>query len=153
SRSRGRLWTKGESSGNHLDFVSAKVDCDGDALLIQALPHGPTCHTGSDTCWGGEPILPGAGFLTKLARIIDERARADAATSYTRRLLDEGPKGPGQKVGEEAVETVIAALVETDSDLIGEASDLVFHLMVLLKSRGLTLDHVGDRLRARHEGS
>ncbi|MBO6574074.1 MAG: bifunctional phosphoribosyl-AMP cyclohydrolase/phosphoribosyl-ATP diphosphatase HisIE [Rhodothermales bacterium] len=152
SRSRGRLWQKGESSGNVLHFVDARADCDGDALLIRARPEGPTCHTGASTCWGEPDAREGAGFLRTLSAVIDDRAQAEAGASYTRRLLDKGPAGPGQKVGEEAVETVIAALSESDDDLVNEASDLVYHLLVLLKSRGLTLDDIGERLRQRHAG-
>lgn len=153
SRSRNRIWVKGESSGNHLHLVDMAVDCDADAILVQARPEGPTCHTGSTTCWGEPRSAHGTGFLGNLTSIIEERAGAPEASSYTARLLAKGPAGPGQKVGEEAVETVIAALAEDDEHLVDEASDLVYHLLVLLKSRGLTLDDVGERLRERHESS
>ncbi|NNE70496.1 MAG: bifunctional phosphoribosyl-AMP cyclohydrolase/phosphoribosyl-ATP diphosphatase HisIE [Rhodothermales bacterium] len=150
SRSRQALWVKGETSGNFLHALDLAVDCDSDAILIQARPDGPTCHTGTTTCWG-EPAMPhGSGFLRVLSSVIDARADAQDESSYTQRLLAKGPAGPGQKVGEEAVETVIAALAEDDEHLIDEASDLVYHLMVLLKSRGLTLEDVGERLRSRH---
>lgn len=152
SRSRGALWVKGETSGNILHLEGLSLDCDSDAILVQARPEGPTCHTGSTTCWGEPDMGRGAGFLSSLTRIIDERAEASDGSSYTQRLLAKGPAGPGQKVGEEAVETVIAALAEDDEHLVDEAADLVYHLMVLLKSRGLTLDDVGDRLRGRHLG-
>ncbi len=153
SRSRNRIWIKGESSGNHLHLVDMAADCDGDAILVRARPEGPTCHTGATTCWGEPRSATGAGFLGDLTNIIEERAEAPESSSYTARLLAKGPAGPGQKVGEEAVETVIAALAEDDEHLVDEASDLVYHLLVLLKSRGLTLDDVGERLRERHERS
>ncbi|MFT4603849.1 MAG: phosphoribosyl-ATP pyrophosphohydrolase/phosphoribosyl-AMP cyclohydrolase [Rhodothermales bacterium] len=152
SRSKNRIWMKGESSGNHLHLVDMAVDCDGDALLVRATPEGPTCHTGTTTCWGEPQPARGIDFLGELTRIIEERAEAPAESSYTARLLAKGPAGPGQKVGEEAVETVIAALAEDDEHLVDEASDLVYHLLVLLKSRGLTLTDVGERLRERHKG-
>lgn len=152
SRSRAALWVKGETSGNYLRVEDLALDCDSDAILVQARPDGPTCHTGSTTCWGEPGMGRGAAFLSSLTGIIDERAEASDGSSYTQRLLAKGPAGPGQKVGEEAVETVIAALAEDDEHLVDEASDLVYHLMVLLKSRGLTLDDVGDRLRSRHLG-
>ena len=150
SRSRRELWTKGDTSGNRLAFVDVRVDCDGDALLVRANPSGPVCHTGQPTCWGPPAVPHGAGFLQHLESVIAQRASADPEASYTRRLLDEGITKVGQKVGEEAVETVIAALAEDDDHLIGEASDLIYHLLVLLKARGLNLDMIGERLRERH---
>ena len=150
SRSRQALWTKGESSGNWLHVEDIAVDCDRDTLLVRVTPQGATCHTGATTCWGEPGPRQGAGFISSLAAIIDARAGVAGAESYTRRLLEGGPAKAGQKVGEEAVETVIAALAESDEELVGEAADLVYHLLVLLKSRGVSIDQIGDRLRARH---
>jgi phosphoribosyl-ATP pyrophosphohydrolase/phosphoribosyl-AMP cyclohydrolase len=150
SRSKGRLWTKGETSGNRLEFVSFAVDCDGDALLVQARPTGPVCHTGASTCFVDGP--DGAfGFLGRLESIIDERGAAGDATSYTRSLLEAGPAAPARKVGEEAVEVAIAALDESDDRVVEETADLLYHLLVLLKSRGLSLDDAVRVLHQRHE--
>jgi phosphoribosyl-ATP pyrophosphohydrolase/phosphoribosyl-AMP cyclohydrolase len=152
SRERGVLWTKGETSGNTLTLVSVAVDCDGDTLLVRALPAGPACHTGTDTCWG-EPNPPDPlGFLAELEAIVEERAGAPADESYTRRLLDGGAAAAGQKLGEEAVETVVAALAQDDGRVVDEAADLVYHLMVLLRTRGLSLGDVARRLEERHRG-
>lgn len=151
SRSRSALWTKGETSGNSLKLVDVVADCDGDTLLVKAIPTGPACHTGTDTCWG-ESNDRSLVFLAELEEIITRRAQAPAAESYTRRLIDAGAPKVAQKVGEEAVETVVAALAETDDRVIDEASDLVFHLMVLLRTRGLTLTDVTERLASRHSG-
>lgn len=149
SRSRSVLWTKGETSGHTLKLVEIVADCDGDTLLVKAIPTGPACHTGTDTCWG-ESNDRSLVFLAELEEIITRRAQAPAAESYTRRLIDAGAPKVSQKVGEEAVETVVAALAETDDRVIDEASDLVFHLMVLLRTRGLTLTDVAERLASRH---
>lgn len=149
SRSRSVLWTKGETSGHTLKLVEIVADCDGDTLLVKAIPTGPACHTGTDTCWG-ESNDRGLVFLPELEAIITRRGQAPAAESYTRRLLDAGPPKVSQKVGEEAVETVVAALAESDDRLVDEASDLVYHLMVLLRTRGLTLADVARNLEARH---
>lgn len=149
SRSRSSLWTKGETSGNALKLVDIAADCDGDTLLVKAIPTGPACHTGTDTCWG-ESNDRSLVFLAELEEIITRRAQAPASESYTRRLMDSGAPKVGQKVGEEAVETVVAALAETDDRVVDEASDLLFHLMVLLRTRGLTLADVVDRLASRH---
>ncbi len=149
SRSRKELWTKGETSGNTLRLVSIETDCDGDTLLVKAIPTGPACHTGADTCWG-ERNDRSLAFLAELEGILTERAAAPAGESYTRRLLDAGAPKVGQKVGEEAVETVVAALAESDDRLVDEAADLVYHLAVLLRTRGLSLEHVSARLAERH---
>lgn len=149
SRSRNQLWTKGETSGDVLQLVSLAVDCDRDAILVQARPAGPTCHLGTTTCWGDDPG-PDLAFLGRLGRIIDQRASADGETSYTAKLLSKGIAKIAQKVGEEGVETALAAVGESDESLLGEAADLIFHLMVLLKARGLSLREVAEVLRARH---
>ncbi|MDQ6746919.1 MAG: bifunctional phosphoribosyl-AMP cyclohydrolase/phosphoribosyl-ATP diphosphatase HisIE [Candidatus Dormibacteraeota bacterium] len=138
SRSRQRLWRKGETSGNVLEVESMEADCDGDALLVQARPAGPTCHTGTTSC-----------FTPWLWRRIVEREGADPAASYVARLQAGGPPAVAQKVGEEAVETVIAALSESDERLVSEAADLWFHLLVLLRSRNLDVADVEDELRRR----
>ena len=138
SRSRQRLWRKGETSGNVLSVESIEPDCDGDALLVQARPQGPTCHTGTTSC-----------FAPWLWRRVNERAGAEPAESYVARLLGGGTAAVAQKVGEEAVETVIAALSESDERLVSEAADLWFHLLVLLRSRGVDVARVEDELRRR----
>ncbi len=151
SRSKNRLWTKGETSGNVMRLVSASLDCDRDTLLIQARPEGPVCHLGTPTCWGDE-TLGALGFLARLERIIADRQGADPETSYTARLLSQGVAKIAQKVGEEGVETALAAVGEDDDALTGEAADLIFHLMVLLRARGLGLGDVAKVLQARHGG-
>ncbi len=148
SRSKQRLWRKGESSGNVLRLVSVAADCDRDALLIRANPAGPTCHRGTDSCFG-EPGH-GAGWLGKLERIVAERASADPAQSYTASLLAEGPAKAAQKVGEEGVEVALAAVSRNNAGLADEAADLLFHLLVVLRSRGLDLASVIAVLQARH---
>ena len=149
SRSKNRLWTKGETSGNHLRFLRHTVDCDGDALLIEAIPTGPVCHTGASTCFVDGPD-GSFGFLGLLERVIDERAEEADEQSYTYRLLTEGPSASARKVGEEAVEVAIAALEETDERLKEETADLLYHLLVLLKSRGLRLRDAVEVLQNRH---
>lgn len=150
SRSKNRLWTKGESSGHYLEFVSYSVDCDRDALLVQAIPTGPVCHTGSSTCFVDGPA--GAfGFLGHLEAIINKRAAEGDETSYTHQLLSGGSAAAARKVGEEAVEVAIAALDETDERVADEAADLLYHLLVLLKSRGLALQDAVEVLRRRHD--
>ncbi len=149
SRSKNRLWTKGETSGDVLHLVSLALDCDRDAILIQARPAGPTCHLGTVTCWGDDPGSDIA-FLGQLGRVIDQRASAPQDASYTAKLLSKGIAKIAQKVGEEGVETALAAVGESDAALLGESADLVFHLMVLLKARGLSLSDVAKVLKARH---
>lgn len=168
SRSRGELWEKGESSGNTLHVESMALDCDGDALLIRARPSGPVCHTGSDTCWGesnapsgyptadedisvADPDGQVAGFLHELERIIDRRIDTAGEESYTVRLLREGSKKIAQKVGEEGVEVALEAAAGDDERLLEESADLLYHLVVMLRSRGRRLGDVEAVLRARHE--
>ena len=146
SRSRGRLWTKGETSGHWLDLVDIAVDCDSDTLLVQANPRGPTCHLGRASCF---PDAPG-DFIAELDALVADRARERPPGSYTTILLDAGPKRIAQKVGEEGVETALAAVVEDDAALLGESADLVFHLLVLLRARGLGLRELTATLRKRH---
>jgi phosphoribosyl-ATP pyrophosphohydrolase/phosphoribosyl-AMP cyclohydrolase len=148
SRSKQRQWRKGETSGNVLRLVSIAGDCDSDALLVRAKPAGPTCHLGTDSCFGGEP--EGAGWLGRLEQIIAERAAADPAQSYTARLLADGPGKAAQKVGEEGVEVALAAVSRDPEGLTQEAADLLFHLLVTLRSRNVELGHVIDVLRRRH---
>lgn len=151
SRSKGRLWTKGEESGNYLSLVSVSSDCDGDTLLVKAIPAGPVCHTGADTCWGetnsGNPL----DFLIKLGGIIESRKlEADKDSSYTARLFSEGIKKIAQKVGEEATELILEAMDNRDDLFIAEAADLLYHLMVLLSARGKGLGDVAGELKNRH---
>lgn len=150
SRSRKALWQKGETSGNFLTLGSLSADCDGDALLVRALPAGPVCHKGWGTCFGDMP--DDLHFLASLQRIIRDRKDAPAEESYTARLMDEGIERISQKMGEEAVETVVASLKGDGDALAGEAADLLYHLMVLLEARGLSLDDVGCTLAERHRG-
>lgn len=148
SRSKQRLWRKGESSGNLLHLVSFAADCDGDALLVRAQPAGPTCHLGIDSCFGDIPA--GAGWLGRLERIVTERAAADPQDSYTARLLADGPAKAAQKVGEEGVEVALAAVSRDTDGLAEEAADLLFHLLVTLRSRDVPLTSVIEILRSRH---
>jgi phosphoribosyl-ATP pyrophosphohydrolase/phosphoribosyl-AMP cyclohydrolase len=152
SRSRQRLWEKGETSGHTLEVEAIRADCDADTLLITARPQGPTCHEGTSTCFG-DAALTGAsrlGFLAQLTRIIEQRRHESPDRSYTARLLAAGPKRVAQKVGEEGVEVALAAVGESDAQLIGESADLLFHLLVLLRSRNLELEDVLRELAARH---
>lgn len=146
SRSKQRLWTKGESSGHFLDLVSIETDCDGDSLLVRARPNGPTCHLGRTSCF---PTAPG-NFLAELDALVDARYRERPADRYTTKLFDGGLRRIAQKVGEEGVETALAAVVQDDAALCGEAADLLFHLQVLLRARGLSLESAVDVLRERH---
>lgn len=148
SRSRGARWRKGETSGNRLVVQQLLADCDGDALLVSVLPMGPACHEGAVSCFGAEEA-PGVGWLSKLEQTIAERAGADPEQSYTARLMDEGVNRIAQKVGEEAVETVIASLTGTDAALSDEAADLLYHLLVLLRVRGMRLEQVLETMRRR----
>lgn len=149
SRSKKRLWKKGETSGNTLTLVSLSVDCDSDTVLVKALPAGPVCHTGTASCFAND-APPVAGFLATLEQVIDQRSAADPEESYVARLMAEGLTKLAQKVGEEGVEVALAAVAEDEAALKGEAADLVFHLMVLLRARGLTLADVISTLEARH---
>jgi phosphoribosyl-ATP pyrophosphohydrolase/phosphoribosyl-AMP cyclohydrolase len=146
SRSKQRLWTKGETSGNFLQLVSIESDCDRDSLLIQAQPQGPTCHLQRASCFAGAP----ANFLADLDGLIASRERERPAKSYTTQLFESGLRRIAQKVGEEGVETSLAAVVEDDQSLLGESADLIYHLLVLLRARGLSLADAVRVLEARH---
>jgi phosphoribosyl-ATP pyrophosphohydrolase/phosphoribosyl-AMP cyclohydrolase len=151
SRTRNTLWTKGETSGNFLNLVDIKVDCDNDTLLVQAHPDGPTCHKGTDTCWGEQneqnPLL----FLTELQDFINKRKQEMPEGSYTTKLFSEGINKIAQKVGEEALETVIEATNGTNDHLVYEASDLLYHLLVMLADKGLRIEDVASELQKRHD--
>jgi len=146
SRSKQRLWTKGESSGHVLELVSVDVDCDDDSLLVLAHPRGPTCHLQRASCF---PDAPGA-FLAELDTVIARRERERPTDSYTTRLFDAGVRRIAQKVGEEGVETALAAVAQDDAALLGESADLLYHLIVLLRARGLSLDDAVAVLAQRH---
>jgi phosphoribosyl-ATP pyrophosphohydrolase/phosphoribosyl-AMP cyclohydrolase len=146
SRSKGRLWTKGERSGHVLKLVSIETDCDADTLLIQAHPQGPTCHLQRTSCF---PDAPGS-FLGDLDALIAQRERERPIGSYTTRLFEGGIRRIAQKVGEEGVETALAAVAQEDADLLGESADLIYHLLVLLRARGLSLGELEKLLRQRH---
>jgi phosphoribosyl-ATP pyrophosphohydrolase/phosphoribosyl-AMP cyclohydrolase len=152
SRSKNRLWVKGETSGDFLENAEAFTDCDRDALHVLADPVGPTCHLGTTSCFTEADAI-GLGWLARLEQIIGARAEASAEESYTRRLLDAGPARIAQKVGEEGVETALAGATGDAAALRAESADLVFHLLVLLKARGLGLADVVAELRARHAPS
>jgi len=148
SRSKERLWTKGESSGNRLKVLGMHEDCDADALLVMAEPQGPTCHEGTVSCFAGEP--DGPGWLADLSRTVAERAAALAEESYTRRLLDEGVGRIAQKVGEEGLEVALAAVSRSPEDVAEEMADLLYHLAVLMQATGLGWRQVLAVLRRRH---
>ena len=150
SRTRQCLWEKGETSGNTLHYKEIVSDCDGDSLMILATPTGPVCHTGAATCWEEGP-QPGLTFLSELEGVIAYRQTTPSETSYTAKLLKRGPKYIAQKVGEEAVETALAAVAGDDQEFLDESADLIYHLLVLIKSRGLTLNDVVSVLKARHD--
>jgi phosphoribosyl-ATP pyrophosphohydrolase/phosphoribosyl-AMP cyclohydrolase len=148
SRSKGRLWEKGETSGNSLAVREVRADCDGDALLVKAEPAGPACHLGTASCFADDACGP--GFLGELSRIVAGRAGGDPATSYTARLLEEGPARIAQKVGEEGVELALAAVGRDRQGCIEEAADLLYHVTVLMEARGFGWDEVAAALRKRH---
>jgi phosphoribosyl-ATP pyrophosphohydrolase/phosphoribosyl-AMP cyclohydrolase len=150
SRSKNRLWTKGEESGNFLNLVSITPDCDNDTLLVKDHPSGPVCHTGNDTCWG-EINQGDFSFINYLQNFIKKRYQEMPEGSYTTSLFKSGVNRMAQKVGEEAVETVIEAVNGTDEGFIYEASDLIYHLIVLLTSKGYSLDDIGKELKRRHK--
>ena len=151
SRSKQRLWTKGEESGNFLNLVSIKNDCDGDTLLIQAKPVGPTCHTGADTCWQ-EPNVQEFGFISSLEKTIKtRRENADSEKSYVASLFEKGINKIAQKVGEEAVEVVIEAKDNNDHLFLDESADLLFHYLILLQAKGFELNDVVNVLKARQK--
>ncbi len=151
SRTRNRLWTKGEESGNCLDVVDILVDCDNDTLLIKANPRGPVCHTGTDTCFGENNGLEGVQFLDYLQKFITQRHKEMPEGSYTTKLFNAGINKIAQKVGEEAVELVIEAKDQNDDLFLNEAADLMYHLIVLLTSRGYSLTDVANVLNSRHK--
>lgn len=154
SRTRKTLWTKGETSGNYLNLVDMKIDCDNDTLLVKVHPDGPTCHTGSDTCWGEENSPhqgPALLFLSELQSFIDRRHEEMPEGSYTTSLFNKGINKIAQKVGEEALETVIEATNGTAEHLVYEASDLLYHLLVLLTEKGLRIEDVATELHRRHD--
>ena len=152
SRSKQRLWEKGETSGNTLELEELRSDCDRDTLLITAWPRGPVCHLGTRTCFGEEPMTTAErlAFLGTLERIIERRIAERPEGSYTARLYSQGPKRIAQKVGEEGLEVALAAVAESDEKVIAEAADLLFHLLTLLKSRDLRLARVVAELEDRH---
>ncbi|GAB4191348.1 MAG: bifunctional phosphoribosyl-AMP cyclohydrolase/phosphoribosyl-ATP diphosphatase HisIE [Wenzhouxiangellaceae bacterium] len=150
SRSKQRLWTKGETSGHRLATVNVALDCDRDTLLVQARRTGPVCHLGSRTCWGGEAPA-GIGFIGELSAIIRQRADQQADSSYTSQLLQRGLPRIAQKVGEEGVEAALAAVCGDADELTGEAADLIYHLLVLLQARGLSINQICECLAQRHQ--
>lgn len=150
SRSRNCLWTKGETSGNYLELKSVSVDCDNDTLLVRAVPYGPTCHNGTTTCFGDQ-VPDHEGFIRKLQAVIRDRHEKMPEGSYTTYLFDKGTNKMAQKVGEEAVETVIEAVAHNKERLIYESSDLIYHLLVLLESEGLSIADLEKELQSRHK--
>lgn len=151
SRTRNCLWTKGETSGNFLHVESIHLDCDSDTLLIKAHPDGPVCHTGADTCWGEENKKSPMTFLSFLQDFIDKRHEEMPEGSYTTKLFRDGTKRIAQKVGEEALETVIEAVEGNKEKLMYEASDLLYHLLVLLTDNGLRIEDLARELQMRHD--
>ncbi|MEZ5499579.1 MAG: bifunctional phosphoribosyl-AMP cyclohydrolase/phosphoribosyl-ATP diphosphatase HisIE [Steroidobacteraceae bacterium] len=152
SRTRGKLWKKGETSGHVMDVVEVRLDCDDDTLLFDVVPSGPVCHRGAATCFDdGRPGARSAMFLNVLENIIARRIAAPDENSYTQRLYCEGVKRIAQKVGEEAVELAIAASSGDDSAVVAESADLLYHLLVLIKARNLTLENIIEELEARHQ--
>lgn len=153
SRSKNRLWTKGETSGNFLKLTGIAADCDGDTLLVMAVPEGPACHTGTPTCFGESPPRAAAeqlAFLGKLEDVIAERIAARPEGSYTAKLLAEGTRRIAQKVGEEGLELALAGVAQSDADIIAEAADLLYHTLLLLSVKDLSLAQVVRELEARH---
>ena len=150
SRSRDTLWTKGETSGNHLALISMDVDCDRDTILVKARPAGSTCHEGTVSCFG-QGGADGVGFLAYLEALIERRKEADVNSSYTAKLLQGPLRRAAQKVGEEGVETALAAVAETDDKLTSEAADLIYHLLVLLAAKDVKFSGVIDELQRRHK--
>ena len=150
SRSKNRLWTKGETSGNWLDYISGEIDCDADTLLIQARPQGPSCHTGSVTCFNDQ-TPSNIGFLDQLGTLIAERHKTMPEGSYTTSLFAEGKARIAQKVGEEGVELALARMKDDSAEMASEAADLLFHMMVLLEDAGLSLADAINVLQDRHK--
>ena len=151
SRSRNCLWTKGETSGNFLHLVSINVDCDNDTLLVKVTPDGPTCHTGTDTCWGEDNMASPRLFMSGLQDFIEKRHEEMPEGSYTTSLFKKGVNRIAQKVGEEALETVIEATSGTRDKLVYEASDMLYHLLVLLTEKGLRIEDIALELQKRHD--
>lgn len=151
SRSRNRLWTKGETSGNYLNLIEVKNDCDKDTLLIKAIPDGPTCHTGTDTCWGEDNSSNPLLFLTELQDFIEKRHEEMPEGSYTTSLFKKGINRIAQKVGEEALETVIEATNGSNDKMVYEASDMLYHLIVMLTEKGVRIEDVASELQKRHD--
>ena len=153
SRTKNRLWTKGETSNHFLNVVSVATDCDNDSLLITALPDGPTCHNGTQSCFGDsiKTAVADIAFLAKLESVIEQRVQDRPDGSYTAKLWSQGVRRMAQKVGEEGVEVALAAATDDNKGLIGESADLLFHLTLLLKSRGLSLRDAVTELERRHE--
>lgn len=151
SRTRNCLWTKGETSGNYLDLVDIRLDCDNDTLLVKVHPQGPTCHLGTDTCWGEDNSLNPILFLTELQNFIDKRHQEMPENSYTTSLFKKGINKMAQKVGEEATETIIEATNGTNEQLVYESSDLLYHLIVMLTAKGLSIEDVASELIKRHD--
>lgn len=151
SRSRDELWRKGASSGNVMEVVEMATDCDRDAVLYRVRPAGPTCHTGAGSCFDTEPARLVPFTVRRLARLIDGRRGADPATSYTARLLSDGPRRAGEKVIEEAGEVLAAGLMGSDDEVRNEAADLLYHLLVLLATRGISLEQVEQTLDDRRK--
>jgi phosphoribosyl-ATP pyrophosphohydrolase/phosphoribosyl-AMP cyclohydrolase len=149
SRSKNRIWTKGEESGNFLNLKSLKIDCDGDTLLIKASPEGPTCHKGTDTCWE-EKNTQDFGFLSDLEQVISNRKHTPNDASYVSSLFEKGINKIAQKVGEEAVETVIEAKDQNDELFLEESADLLFHYLILLQAKGYCLSDIVNVLKSRH---
>ena len=149
SRSKNRLWTKGETSGHFLNLVDIATDCDNDSLLILVDPQGPTCHLGRESCFGD--LAHSLEFIAQLEKILSERKKASPDSSYTASLYAKGTKRIAQKVGEEAVETALAATVHNRQETIDEASDLLYHLLVLLQQENLNLSAIAENLKLRHE--
>jgi phosphoribosyl-ATP pyrophosphohydrolase/phosphoribosyl-AMP cyclohydrolase len=155
SRSKSRLWTKGETSGHYLELKGIAADCDGDTLLILADPNGPACHRGTATCWGDKPPQSAAqqvAFLGTLEEVIAERIATRPNGSYTAKLLAEGTRRIAQKVGEEGLELALAGVAQSDQEIIGEAADLLYHMLLLLKVKNLSLSQVVTELESRHTG-
>ena len=151
SRSKSRLWTKGEESGNFLNYIGMEVDCDNDTLLIQANPVGPVCHNGTGTCWGAENAISNTHFLNSLEAVIAERKTAAPDSSYVASLFEKGINKIAQKVGEEAVELVIEAKDNNEALFLDESADLLFHYLILLQAKGYTLKDVVNVLEKRHK--
>lgn len=151
SRTKQRLWTKGEESGNYLNVVSVAADCDADTLLIRVNPQGPTCHSGADTCWNESNQPNAIQFLTQLQDFIDARKKEMPQGSYTTSLFQKGTREIAQKVGEEAVETIIGAMANDDENFLYEGADLLYHLVVLLTHKGYRLEDLALELRKRHK--